>query len=420
MVKMKTNHGLKMRAIGLLIAVAFLINLVASNNIDVQAEQKESPIKLSIVVNTDQNDKKTNLKTVEKGRKKLYIHFTVEDGYPNYYDEDSEEWYAENYIRWTITYPDGENRYDSGNYYMGTATNFAVYYSNKTSGELADLEAGDYSVKFYDGYTDEIIGEVKVTVTNTLEYYWSLLQPTFNQSYGSRYLHNIKNDTLTVSVWENGLFDKAESAWKGDSSALDYWTNTLSEHRELAQTLYDGMAKQSIFNKNCVLKIVSDKNKDVPLAIWTNGKETYNYVSEAKKKADEDAKKKSNYSNEWVDGKWYNADGTQTYSGTLAWKSDTTGWWVEDTAGWYPTNSWQKIDGKWYFFTASGYMDYSEYRDGCWLGSDGAWVEEYYGGHWCSDSKGWWYEDSSGWYPVSQYVWIDGVNYWFGASGYWE
>ena len=23
------------------------------------------------------------------------------------------------------------------------------------------------------------------------------------------------------------------------------------------------------------------------------------------------------YSNEWVDGKWYNADGTQTYKGTL-------------------------------------------------------------------------------------------------------
>ena len=126
------------------------------------------------------------------------------------------------------------------------------------------------------------------------------------------------------------------------------------------------------------------------------------------------------YSNEWVDGKWYNADGTQTYKGTLTWKNDSTGWWVEDTDGWYPQSSWQKIDGKWYYFTDSGYMDYSEYRDGCWLGSDGAWVEEYYGGHWCSNSTGWWYEDSSGWYPQSQYVWIDGTEYWFGADGYWK
>ena len=63
-------------------------------------------------------------------------------------------------------------------------------------------------------------------------------------------------------------------------------------------------------------------------------------------------------------------------------------------------------------------MDYSEYRDGCWLGEDGAWVEEYYGGHWMSDSTGWWYEDASGWYPVSRWVWIDGNCYYFEASGY--
>ena len=65
-------------------------------------------------------------------------------------------------------------------------------------------------------------------------------------------------------------------------------------------------------------------------------------------------------------------------------------------------------------------MDYSEYRDGCWLGADGAWVEEYYGGHWMSDSTGWWYVDAAGWYPVSQYLWIDGVKYWFNAKGYWD
>lgn len=124
--------------------------------------------------------------------------------------------------------------------------------------------------------------------------------------------------------------------------------------------------------------------------------------------------------NEYANGKWFNADGTVDEKYSMEWKSNATGWWIEDKSGWYPVNKWLKIDGYYYFFTAEGYMDYSEYRDGCWLGSDGAWVEEYYGGHWCSDSKGWWYEDSSGWYPCSQYVWIDGVNYWFGASGYWE
>ena len=144
--------------------------------------------------------------------------------------------------------------------------------------------------------------------------------------------------------------------------------------------------------------------------------------NEKDKKEDkkEDKQETPKYSNEWVDGKWYNADGTQTYDGKLEWKSNETGWWIDDGTGWFPVDCWQKIDGKWYFFTAEGYMDYSEYRDGCWLGADGAWDEAYSGGHWMSDSTGWWYTDAAGWYPVSQYLWIDGVKYWFGASGYWE
>ena len=124
------------------------------------------------------------------------------------------------------------------------------------------------------------------------------------------------------------------------------------------------------------------------------------------------------YSNEWVDGKWYNAEGLCNYEGILSWKCNSTGWWVEDTLGWYPQSQWLKIDGKWYYFLDTGYMDYSEYRDGCYLGSDGAWVEDYYGGHWCSDSTGWWYEDASGWYPSSQWLWIDGKCYYFEANGY--
>ena len=138
------------------------------------------------------------------------------------------------------------------------------------------------------------------------------------------------------------------------------------------------------------------------------------------KKSDTDKSadnKKTNPSNEWVDGKWYNEDGTQDYGAKAVWKNDANGWWLEDENGWYPKSQWQKIDGKWYYFTADGYMDYSEYRDGYWLGSDGAWVEDYYGGQWMHGASGWWYMDASGWFPTNQYLWIDGVQYWFDANG---
>ena len=143
-----------------------------------------------------------------------------------------------------------------------------------------------------------------------------------------------------------------------------------------------------------------------------------NKKNDSSDKKDDNKKEAKKYSDEWVNGKWYNSDGTQTYDGTLSWKQDATGWWVEDSYGWYPTSQWQRIDGKWYYFCADGYMDYSEYREGCWLGADGAWDEAYSGGRWMSDSTGWWYTDASGWYPQSQWVWIDGSCYYFGSDGY--
>ena len=127
--------------------------------------------------------------------------------------------------------------------------------------------------------------------------------------------------------------------------------------------------------------------------------------------------KKPKYSNEWVNGKWYNEAGVCDYEGTLEWKSDSTGWWVEDSAGWYPQSQWQKIDGNWYYFKSSGYMAAGEYYNGYWFNSDGTMDDRYYL-TWKSDSTGWWVEDISGWWPSSQWLQIDGYWYYFDASGY--
>ena len=64
---------------------------------------------------------------------------------------------------------------------------------------------------------------------------------------------------------------------------------------------------------------------------------------------------KPQYKSEWVQGKWYNRDGTQTRPYTLSWKNDAKGRWVEDTSGWRPRKRWLKINGKLYYFTNKGY-----------------------------------------------------------------
>lgn len=123
------------------------------------------------------------------------------------------------------------------------------------------------------------------------------------------------------------------------------------------------------------------------------------------------------YKNEWIKGKWYGADGMSNYAGTLSWKSNSSGWWVEDSKGWYPTDSWQKIDGTWYYFKPNGYMASSEYYDGYWFNSDGSWDSKYYLS-WKSNSTGWWVEDKSGWWPANKWLKIDGDWYYFNGSGY--
>ena len=135
------------------------------------------------------------------------------------------------------------------------------------------------------------------------------------------------------------------------------------------------------------------------------------------KKSSDTGDKGKKYSNEWVDGKWYNADGTQTYNGTLGWKGSATGWWVEDSDGWYPTSSWQKIDGVWYYFKPDGYMAANEYYNGYWFNADGSWDDQYFLS-WKSDATGWWVEDISGWWPQSSWLQIDGYWYYFEGTGY--
>ena len=59
--------------------------------------------------------------------------------------------------------------------------------------------------------------------------------------------------------------------------------------------------------------------------------------------------------NEWVDGKWLNRDGSQTYPYIAKWITDDHGKRYIDDSGWFPKNTTQTIDGKEYEFDAQGY-----------------------------------------------------------------
>ena len=188
---------------------------------------------------------------------------------------------------------------------------------------------------------------------------------------------------------------------------------------------------------------------------------------------------KAKYFYEWVDGLWYNLDGTQTYPYHLSWKKNNTGWWAVDESGRFPSNRWLKVDGEWYFFNVYGYIEVNAYRNGyylqadgkwdgkrhpgwkqtadgwnylledgtkladtwkkidgkwyyfkadgtmasyewvqgCWLNANGAWTY-LHRGEWYHNRNGWYYQDTSGWYAKNGTYTIDGVKYTFDRRGY--
>ncbi|MBO5609252.1 MAG: CotH kinase family protein [Eubacterium sp.] len=231
---------------------------------------------------------------------------------------------------------------------------------------------------------------------------------------------NIEGNDLS---WFRGSGAEAVFVFKADqndSDTFDHFIGIEIDDKEAAASDYVAEAGSVIIKlKPAFLeKLAVGKHKIE--ALFDDGEAKpafFTVISNNEKKEDKTEDKKSN---EWVDGQWYDVNGKTDYKYKGSWKLNSTGWWYEDESGWYPKNCWQKINGKWYYFLEDGYMDYSEYREGYWLGADGAWVEKYKGGHWAKNRTGWWYEDETNWYPAGQYLWINGVKYFFDIDGYWK
>ena len=78
---------------------------------------------------------------------------------------------------------------------------------------------------------------------------------------------------------------------------------------------------------------------------------------------------------EYRDGYWLNAAGWYDAAWNGSWQTNGRGWWFQ-SGSWYPVNQWLKIDGKWYHFNSTGYMDVNTWIGNDYVGSDGAWTSQ--------------------------------------------
>ncbi len=101
---------------------------------------------------------------------------------------------------------------------------------------------------------------------------------------------------------------------------------------------------------------------------------------------------------------------------TTGWRKIRNVWYFFKPNG-AMTTGWRRIRTVWYYFRADGSMASQEWIHGYRLDSDGCWTYEPTA-KWRKNRIGWWYEDTSGWYARRQWLKIDGILYYFDASGY--
>ena len=85
------------------------------------------------------------------------------------------------------------------------------------------------------------------------------------------------------------------------------------------------------------------------------------------------------------------SDSNSNFSGS--WVQSGSRWWYKHADGSYKTNGWEKINGVWYRFDNSGWMQTGWVKDGSWYYLDGSGAMKT---GWLKDNGSWYYLDGSG------------------------
>ena len=96
---------------------------------------------------------------------------------------------------------------------------------------------------------------------------------------------------------------------------------------------------------------------------------------------------------------------------TSSWMYSNGRWWYKHANGTYTTNGWEKINGVWYRFDNSGWMQTGWVKDGSWYYLDGSGAMKT---GWLKDNGSWYYLDGSG---AMKTGWLKDNGSWYYLDG---
>ena len=111
-------------------------------------------------------------------------------------------------------------------------------------------------------------------------------------------------------------------------------------------------------------------------------------------------------------GNYSNTDTTMTtHQSKSTWMYSNGRWWYKHEDGTYTTNGWEKINGVWYRFDNSGWMQTGWVKDGSWYYLDGSGAMKT---GWLKDNGSWYYLDGSG---AMKTGWLKDNGSWYYLDG---
>ena len=146
--------------------------------------------------------------------------------------------------------------------------------SDRLGGEDAvsgDQETADGSVPAGDAAEEQDQEEALAAILAAME-------EKLKDSYGPNYTLTHDDSAVQIGVWRDGVADAAVYAHNGDESYLSRWRTLVSTIQSLSSTLSDTLNTAGIENRQVILSVVNDQNRDNVLLTVTDGQVTYNWV----------------------------------------------------------------------------------------------------------------------------------------------
>lgn len=100
------------------------------------------------------------------------------------------------------------------------------------------------------------------------------------------YAFDTRENSLTVTLWEDGLSGTSLKAFNGEADSVAEWNKTKANVEEYLASIHQNLLIEDVQDVELVVKVVNESNRDRSLLVYKNWELVYDVVRDTKKEGD--------------------------------------------------------------------------------------------------------------------------------------